>query len=413
MHITVYSHYFVPEIGAPSARIADLGREWIRAGHEVRVVTCFPNHPAGEIYPGYRSGAYMRETIDGMDVRRLWTFITPNRGVMKRTAGHLTFMASAVAADPFLRGATDVVIGSSPTLFAAVAAARAAAFRGVPFVMEVRDLWPASFSELGVLQNRAILAPLEWLEMTLYRAASGIVTVTESFRRNLIDRGIAADAICTIPNGADVSYWQPERGSRARWREALGLGDRFVVLYIGAHGISQRLGAVLRAAERLRGDSSIVFVLVGEGAEKAALVREVSERRLDNVLFVGPTDKQGVRDFYAAADVCLVPLRDVPLFSTFIPSKMFEILAMRKPIIASLRGESAEILERSGAALVVPPEDDAAIAGAVLRMRDGEDREAMGRRGGAFVAEHYSRTALAARYDEFLRLTQKRFRGRA
>jgi glycosyltransferase involved in cell wall biosynthesis len=409
MHITVYSHYFVPEIGAPSARISDLGREWIRAGHQVRVVTCFPNHPAGEIYPGYRAGAYMREAIDGMDVRRLWSLITPNRGVIKRTMGHLTFMASAIVADPFLRGATDVVIGSSPTLFSAVAAGRAAAFRGVPFVMEVRDLWPASFSELGVISNRAVLAPLEWLEMSLYRAASGIVTVTEAFRQNLIARGVAAESICTIPNGADASYWQPELASRSRWRDALDLGDRFVVLYIGAHGISQRLDAVLRAAERLRGDPSIVFVLVGEGAEKAALMRAAAERRLDNVRFADPTDKQGVRDFYAAADVCLVPLRDIPLFSTFIPSKMFEILAMQKPIVASVRGESAEILERSGAAIVVAPEDDAAIAQAVLRARDGEDRQAMGRRGAAFVVEHYSRAGLAARYEEFLARTRQRF----
>jgi glycosyltransferase involved in cell wall biosynthesis len=410
MHISIYSHYFAPEIGAPSARIADLGREWIRAGHDVRVLTCFPNHPVGEIYPGYRAGMYFHEELDGIDVRRFWSYVTPNKGVLKRTIGHVSFMASAMVADAFLRTSTDVIIGTSPTLFAAVAAARVAAHRNVPFVMEIRDLWPALFSELGVLESRTLLAPLEWLELSLYREAAGIVTVTEAFRQNLIERGIPPEKICTIPNGADVSFWQPALADRSRWRRSLGIDAQFVVLYIGAHGVSQGLGTVLSAAGRLRDDPSVVFVFAGEGADKAALMQRASRERLDNVRFVDSTDKKGVRDFYAAADVCLIPLRDLPLFSGFIPSKMFEILSMERPIIASVRGEAEDILERSGAAVVVSPEDDEAIVAAIRRLRDGQDREAMGRRGSAFVAEHYSRSGLAARYATFLAATMQRFR---
>jgi glycosyltransferase involved in cell wall biosynthesis len=405
MNITVCSHYFVPEIGAPSARIYDLAREWIAAGHSVQVVTCFPNHPHGTIYPPYRQSAFLRETIDGIGVVRLWSYVTPNRGVIKRTLGHLSFMASAMLLSRRKSGPADVVIGTSPTLFAAVAAARMAKRRGVPFVMEVRDLWPASFSELGVLRNRTLLGILERLELSLYRRAAGVVTVTEAFRQNLIARGVPPEKVCTIPNGADLAFWQPRLADPQRWRRQLGLGDgRFVVLYIGAHGISQRLSTVLRAAARLRGDRSIVFVLVGEGAEKAMLIEEAKAAALDNVVFVEPTDKAGVRDFYAAADVCLVPLRDIPLFSTFIPSKMFEVMAMGRPIVASVRGESAEILERSGGALVVPPEDDAAIAEAIVKVRDGKGPD--GARGRAFVEASYSRVHLAARYAEFLERTR-------
>lgn len=410
MEITCYSHYFVPEIGAPSARIFDLSREWLRMGHRPRVVTCFPNHPGGEIYPGYRLGFHLQETIEGIDVHRFWSYVTPNRGVIKRTLGHISFMATAMMAPQSLTGSADVVIGTSPTLFAAIAAARAAARVHVPFVMEVRDLWPALFSELGILRNRAILSVLESLELSLYRAASGIVTVTESFRQNLISRGVPESKVLTIPNGANLDFWQRSLADPVRLRRQLGLEKKFIVLYIGAHGISQGLGAIVRAAELLRNEQSIEFLFVGSGAEKPTLVDQAHCSGLTNIRFLDPVGKIDVRDFYAMAAVCLVPLRDIPLFRTFIPSKMFEILAMECPIVASVAGEAAGILERSGAAIVVPPDDSAAIADAIRGVLNA-DTTSM-RQGRAFVEEHYSRRSLAARYIEFLERTRDQFRRR-
>jgi glycosyltransferase involved in cell wall biosynthesis len=409
MEITCYSHYFVPEIGAPSSRISDLSREWLRMGHRPRVVTCFPNHPAGEIYPGYRLGLHLQETIDGIDVHRLWSYVTPNRGIIKKTLGHISFMAAAMIAPQRVTGSAEVVIGTSPTLFAAIAAAWVAARQHVPFVMEVRDLWPALFSELRVLNNRAILRVLEWLELSLYRKASGIVTVTESFRQNLIARGVPDWKVLTIPNGADLDFWQPALANPAGLRERLGLKGKFTVLYIGAHGISQGLGAIVRAAELLRDDSSIEFLFVGDGADKPSLIERVRTSGPANVRFLDAVSKAEVRDFYAMADVCLVPLRDIPLFRTFIPSKMFEMLAMGSPIVASVAGEAAGILERSGGAVVVPPEESAAIAAAIRLMRES-DNVPMRQRGRAFVEEHYSRRSLAARYVEFLEQTRDNFR---
>jgi glycosyltransferase involved in cell wall biosynthesis len=395
MDIAVYSHYFTPEIGAPSARIHDLSREWVRAGHSVHVVTCFPNHPTGHVYPGYHAGRYAHEHLDGIDVHRLWSYVTPNRGIIKRTLGHVSFLASSLTIPATKIGNADVVIGSSPTLFAALAAERAATRRGVPFVMEVRDLWPALFADLGILRNKHLLGILEQLELWLYRRASGIITVTDSFRENLIARGVPAGKILTVPNGADVDFWQ---ASLAKPK----LGDKFTVLYIGAHGISQGLSAVIDAAELLRDLPDVEVVFVGEGADKPALVARVRERGVTNVRFLDPVDKEGVRDWYGAADVCLVPLRDVPLFSTFIPSKMFEILAMGTPIVASMRGEAADILSRSGAAIVVPPEDSAAIANAIRQVRARADRAELGGRGPRFIEDHYSRRALATQYAVFL-----------
>ncbi len=409
MEITWYSHYFVPEIGAPSARISDLSREWLRMGHRPQVVTCFPNHPAGQVYPGYRLGLHLQETIDGIGVHRFWSYVTPNRGVIKRTVGHLSFMATSMMAPQRVAGSADVVIGTSPTLFAAIAAARVASRQNVPFVMEVRDLWPASFAELGILENRLILEVLEALELSLYREASGIVTVTESFRQNLIARGVPGSKVHTIPNGADVDFWRADLAEPTRLRKQMNLDDKFTVLYLGAHGISQRLGAILGAAELLRDDASIQFVFVGDGADKPALKEQAHSARLTNVQFLDPVGKVEVRDFYATANVCLVPLRDIPLFSTFIPSKMFEILAMGTPIVASLAGEGATILERSGGALVVRPENSAEIADAIGRMRTLDTRS-MGERGRRFVEDHYSRRSLAGRYAEFLEETRQRFR---
>jgi len=400
MKIAVYSHYYSPEIGAPSARFQDLTREWIGGGDSVEVVTCVPNHPAGVVYPGYRKRWYQHETLGGAGVHRVWTYVTPNKGFLKKSIGHVSFWPSAIMASRrHLRETPDVLIGTSPTFFAAMAADHVARVRRRPFIMEVRDLWPALFIELGVLKNRTMIAMLEKLELSLYRHATRVVTVTESFRQDLVRRGVPDWKVKTIPNGADIDFWT-DRGEGTALRTRLGIGDELVVLYIGAHGISQALTSVLRAAARLRDRRDIRFVFVGEGAEKEKLLDFAGREKLSNVTFVDPVGKDEVRAWYSLADVCLVPLRDIPLFGTFIPSKMFEILSMQRPIIGSLRGEAAEILEKSGGALIVPPEDDEALAGAIVRLRESGAgaRAAMGAQGRAYVAAHYSRAALAATY---------------
>jgi len=401
MKIGWYSHYFMPEIGAPSSRIYDLSREWIRAGNDVQVATCFPNHPTGELYPGYRRGWYMREPLDGIDVHRYWTYITPNKGIVKKSIGHVSFYATSILGARKI-DTPELLIGTSPTFFAAMAAEKIARRRRLPFIMEVRDLWPALFVELGVLKNRLAIGLLEKLELSLYRRSTRLVTVTEAFRQNLIDRGVPAHKIKTIPNGADIDFWS-ERGEGRAVRDRHGLGDKFVVLYIGAHGISQSLSSVLRAAARLRDVEAVQFVFVGEGAEKEKLTELARREHLQNVTFLDPVGRDEVRGFYSAADVCLVPLRDIPLFETFIPSKMFEILSMKRPIIGALRGEAAEILTRSGGAVIVPPENDEALANAVRELLgDQRRRAAMGERGRQFVVDHYSRAALAASYLDLM-----------
>jgi glycosyltransferase involved in cell wall biosynthesis len=402
VNITCYSHYFIPEIGAPSARIYDLCQQWLDMGHCVQVVTCFPNHPTGRLYPKYKSGLYLYEKLDGIDVHRHWTYITPNRGFLKKTFGHMSYLPSSLVLSNPRAGKADVAIGTSPTFFAAMAAAWTGYKQKIPFIMEIRDLWPSIFVELGILRNRRVIRWLERWELALYRQATRVVTVTEAFRKDLIKRGVPEKKIITIPNGADVEFWRPERAPSDLGRK-LGVEDCFVVLYIGAHGISQALESVLASAGRLRDYPRIQFLFVGEGAEKEKLVRRARQNRLKNVHFLGSVEKKEVKKFYALADVCLVPLKNIPLFGAFIPSKMFEIMSMGRPIIGSVRGESAQILRRSGGALVVEPEDGAAIAQAILwACEHPQEAQSMGQRARQFVLEHYSRRSLAARYGRVI-----------
>jgi glycosyltransferase involved in cell wall biosynthesis len=399
MKIAIYSHYFLPEIGAPSARIGDFARQWLAMGHEVHVGTCFPNHPTGEVYPGYRSSSYAHERLQGIDVHRSWTYITPNKGFLKKIMGHASFWLSAALFSSRKIPPVDCVIGSSPTFFAAMAARAKARRDGVPFIMEVRDLWPAIFVELGVIRNRRIIRLLELWEISLYRSATRIVTVTDSFRENLIARGVPARKVVTITNGADTEYWRRDHADGSKLRDGLKLESSFVVLYIGAHGISQGLGALIKAAARLKSRRDIRFVFVGEGADKPKLEVEAARLELTNVTFLPPVGKEAVRAYYSLADLCVIPLRNIPLFDTFIPSKMFEIMATGRPILASLSGEAADILGRSGAAQIVKPEDDAAIAAAIVEAAANPQLlEAMAKCGPNFVRTHYARSLLADRY---------------
>jgi glycosyltransferase involved in cell wall biosynthesis len=319
-----------------------------------------------------------------------------------RTLGHLVFMVQAVwQATPHLRG-TDVLVASSPTLFAVVAAWAISLRLRIPFVFEVRDLWPAIFADLGVIRSRTAIRALELLELFLYRRSGAVVTVTRAFARDIALRGIDPAKLHVVPNGVDLEAFQPgppDHELRAR----LGLDDRLLVLYCGAHGISHALSRILDVAERLRADPRLQFLFVGEGAEKAALEAKARSLALENVTFRDAVPREDVPALYRTADVVLVPLRAVPLFRSFIPSKMFEILACGRPILASLEGEAAEILGASGAALVVPPEDVDAIATALVRLAgDPTLRQELASRGRPYVAVHFDRRQLASRYVEVL-----------
>ncbi len=400
MKIVWLCHYFAPEMGAPQARLLELSKAFRQAGHDVAAVTCFANHPTGVLRPQDVGVRARRDEVDGVAVFRCRTYVTPNKGVVKKTLGHLSFMCSGLGG--LSRAARerrpDVVIVSSPTFFSVITAWVWCAPRGVPWVFEVRDLWPAVFVELGVLKNRFVIWALERVEMFLYRRAARVVTVTKSFKEHIARRGIDAAKIGVVTNGVDLERFTPGPRDDAFARSE-GLAGKFVVLYLGAHGISHALARILDVAEKMRGDDDVRFVFVGEGAEKDGLVAEAKRRGLANVVFHDGVPKDEVIRWYRLADVGLVPLRDVPLFTTFIPSKMFELLACGVPVVGSVAGEAAEILASSGGARVVPPEDVDAIVREIRALRDDPAaRRRLGEAGRTFVAANYSRRKLATDY---------------
>jgi glycosyltransferase involved in cell wall biosynthesis len=400
VRIAYVCHYFPPEPAAPAARVHEFGRAWVRAGSEVSVITTFPNHPVGQIAAAYRGRLWATEWLDGMRVLRCWLYAVPNRGVARRGLDHLSFMLTAVVFGlPRLPG-VDVVVASSPTLFSAVAAWLIARIRRVPFVLEVRDLWPAAIVSLGLMRPGLAVRVLERLARFLYSRAARVVVVTDAFAERLAAEGVPRSKLEVIPNGADTRLFSPTVDGNA-CRARLELDGRFVVAYVGSHGLSHGLSAVLDAAAA---QPDVTYVLVGDGADRDRLLAERDRRHLPNVIMRPSVARAEVPSLYAAADVCLVPLRDVPLFDAFVPSKLFEVLAAGRPVIGAVRGEARDILARSGGALLVDPERGDQLAEAVGKLRaDPALRAELGRKGRAFAEQYYDRDVLASRYLDLLR----------
>jgi glycosyltransferase involved in cell wall biosynthesis len=401
MHIIYLCHYFYPEMGAPSVRILETAAEWVKMGHQVTVITCFPNYPTGVIPKNYRGRLFMQEMYQGIRVFRNFVLATPNEGVWRRTLCHLSFMISSVIFSLPRLKKPDILIASSPTFLAAFSGWMMARLKRIPFVFEVRDLWPAAIAELGVLQSKRILKILESWELFLYRCAQTIIVVTQSFKENLTGRGIPASKIEIVYNGVD-----PERFGTidpGLVKQKYHLEDKLVVLYSGALGISHSLEFILQVAEKCRDDEDVLFLFVGEGARKKDLQALAAGMNLDNVLFWPGQPREIMPEIYALADICLVSLKKVALFSQCIPSKIFEIMAGGRPIIACLEGEAARILESSGAAVVVAQEDIAALEIAVRSLsRNPALRQQMGRSGREFVIRHFDRRVLARYYEKVL-----------
>ena len=402
MRILIVTHYFPPETGAPQARLSALAATWAADGDEVSVLTGMPNHPTGVVAPGYRGAIRRTERADGYRVVRTWLYATANEGVLRKTIGHLSFMCSSVLLGGRRCGPADAVVVSSPTFFSIGAAWLLARLKRAKLVVEIRDLWPAIFVELGVLTNRRVIRLLERLELAAYRAADEVVVVSEGFRENLISRGVPAGKVHTIRNGVTLDRFDPEVKADPVVRARLGArpGD-CLVLYAGTHGISHGLPGIADAATRLGGEP-VHFAFVGEGSDKPRLERRVAALGLDNVTMLPGVPHEEVPVLLAAADICLVPLRDVPLFSTFIPSKLFEYLAAGKAVIGAVTGEAAQILRAAGA-VVVPPEDSIALADAIAALAgDPERRQLMGKHGRSHMERYFDRAELAREYRKII-----------
>lgn len=401
MRITFLCQYFPPEMGAPSARTYEHARHWVRMGHEVTVITGFPNHPTGIIRPEYRGYFIKRESIDGIDLLRTWIYCAANKGFLRRILNFLSFFFSSFVLGALKTRRPDLIVGTSPQFFCAVSAYLLSILKRVPFVFEVRDIWPQSAIELGVLKNRIIIRLLEAIEMHLYRRAALIVIVAESTRQYLIDKGVDSAKIAIIPNGIDDGYLASATATPDDVRRETGLEGKFIVSYIGTHGISHALGVVLQAAGQLRDDISIHFLFIGEGAEKASLKSQAAGMNLSNVTFIDEQPRERLLAFYRASDLSLVPLKRLPIFRKVLPSKLFELMGAGCPVICGVEGEAARLVTRSEAGVCVEPENVEALVNAIRLLRDDPAlRAQMSSNGQSFVKANYLRSTLAWRYLE-------------
>jgi len=418
MRLAYLSHYFPPETNAPAARVHELSRALVRLGHEVHVVTGQPNHPRGIIFPGYRAAEYRREHVDGIVVHRVPTLPAANRGILLRGLGYAAVPTAQVALGlAFFKKLppVDLVLATSPQIFTGLAGLALARLRRVPFVLEVRDLWPESIVSVGAMRaGHPVIRGLEQLEHLLYRSAAGIVSVTDSFVAHFVAHGVPAERIAVVKNGADLDLFDPDTPPTPL-RARLGIpADALLVMFCGTIGMAHDVGLLARAAAILPADLPAHFVIVGDGAGREALAAEITALGVgDRVHLLPAVPRQAVPGLLASADLSAIVLRDSPTFAGVLPSKIFEAMAMRTPILLGVRGEARALVEKAGAGLFFTPGDPRELV-ATLRafaMLGAPGLLAMGDAARSHALTHHDRTRQAQQLAAFLERLCERHRG--
>jgi glycosyltransferase involved in cell wall biosynthesis len=397
MHIMFFSHYYPPEVNAPASRTSEHCELWAKAGHSVTVITCVPNHPTGIVYGGYRNRLFQSEIKSGVRIVRVWTFLAANEGFTKRTANYLSFMFTALAGVVRLPK-PDIIISTTPQFFCGLTGLLAKILRPVPWVLEVRDLWPESILAVGAMQKGWIIRALEALERLAYRCADRIVVVTDSFVSHIAERCRNPVKIQVIKNGVDCERFHSGEDP-SLMKERFGFRGRVVASYVGTHGLAHGLDTVLDAASLLRDDERIGFLMVGDGADRGKLQERAAAMKLENVRFVGQLPRSDMPAIWAATDISLILLRQNDTFKKVLPSKMFEAMAMSCPILLGVDGEARTLLETANAGIAVEPENANELAAAISRLvAYPELRRRFGQNGKKHVSEYYDRAKLAVRY---------------
>jgi len=355
MHILFVTDNFPPEGNAPANRTFEHVREWVDKGHKVTVITCAPNFPEGKVFEGYKNEWLSKQKIEGINVWRVKTYITANEGFTKRTIDFLSFMFSSLFFGLFTRK-VDIVVGTSPQFFTVISAWALAKFKSVPFVFELRDIWPAAIAALGATRRSWIIDFLERLELFLYHQADLIISVTHSFKSDLQNRGVSADKIKVVLNGVDLEKYNPLQEKDKIFANKYDLKNKFVIGYIGTHGLAHGLENVIEAAELIIKEDNIRILFVGGGADRLRLERMVCDRGLKNIVMIPRQLKDKMPQIWSLCDISLVHLKDLPIYQTVIPSKIFESMAMGLPILIAVPiGEATNIVEKFKAGIKVSP----------------------------------------------------------
>jgi len=400
MKILFLTDNFPPEVNAPATRTYEHCIEWIKDKDvEVTVITCTPNFPHGKVYDGYKNKFFQKENIDGIEVIRVWSYITSNSGFIKRVLDYVSYAFMAFLVGLFQKH--DVIVATSPQFFTTWAGWALSKVKRKPWVFELRDLWPETIKTVGALKQGKIIDTLEKIELALYRSSDRVVAVTDAFKINLINRGIDATKIEVVTNGSNMEFFSPRKRDD-ELLDSLKLKDKFIVGYIGTHGMCHGLDFVVNALAQIE-DESIHFLFIGDGAMKCKIVDISNSLALKNITFVDAISKEEVPKYLSICDVSLAPLKKEDNFKNVIPSKIFEAASMEKPTLLGVEGEAQKIIEKYGAGVCYEPENEKDFIQKLYILKEDKKIYASCQEGCQKLALNFDRKSLAEKMLEILK----------
>ena len=372
MKILFLTDNFPPEVNAPATRTYEHCKEWIKEGVEVTVITGAPNFPKGKVYEGYKNKLFQKENVEGITVIRVWTYISANKGFLKRILDYVSFMVSSFLVGLFIK--TDLIVATSPQFFTAISGRWLGFWKRKKWIMEVRDLWPESIKAVGAMNTNPIILFFEFLERRMYSNATKIVVVTDSFKEILCEKHkIKESKIAVVKNGVNTALFNPVAKEKNVLRR-LELEDKIVIGYIGTHGMAHGLDFILKCAEKIQ-DKQIHFLFLGDGAKKEELMNLKDSLKLDNVTMLPSVSKKEVADYISIIDIALVNLKKSDTFKHVLPSKIFELCAMHKPILLGVEGEAKKLIEEYGVGEAFEPENEKDFLNKVMIIKEKQNNK--------------------------------------
>jgi glycosyltransferase involved in cell wall biosynthesis len=399
VHILLIHQAFTALDEPGGTRHHELARYLASQGHRVTIIASPISYLTGKARTAKMSWVEKQYDDDLISILRTYTYPALHRSFAFRTISFFSFMVSSFLIGLGVKN-VDLVWGTSPPIFQGLTAWALARMKRVPFLFEVRDLWPAFAVAVGVLRNPLLIRLSEWLESFLYHRANLVVVNSPGFIQHVQRRG--ASRVELVSNGADTIMFNPNVEGTA-FRQSHGLDAKFVALYAGAHGLSNDLGIVLEAAKELLPRRDILLVLLGDGKDKPALQAQATREGLDNILFLPPIPKVEMPFALAAADACIAILKPVEMYKTTYPNKVFDYMASGKPVILAIDGVIRQVIENAGGGIPVPPGDPVALSKAILFLADSPELALqMGRQARIYIETHFDRVILASKLMEIM-----------
>ncbi|NJL74791.1 MAG: glycosyltransferase family 4 protein [Saprospiraceae bacterium] len=411
MNILLIHQMFLEKDDGGGSRFNEMTRIWGEMGHQVTVLGGMVHYNTGVKRDKYKGKFVVieKDFEKNVDVVRCHVSESYNVSFLGRLWGYFSFVFSSTYAGLFkTRKKYDVILVTSPPLFVGISALILSFFKRVSYIFEVRDLWPESAIDTGVLTNPTIIKMAYWFEKVIYRRAKLINVLTPAFREKLLqDKGVPAEKLIFIPNAADFSLSDELLNTfdRKTFRQNLGIDDKVVIIYVGAHGVANHLIQVIEAAELLKNDApQVLFLLIGDGMQKPMLKEETQKRGLSNVLFIDSVSKAEVFKYILASDFGSSILKKVDTFKTVYSNKTFDYMACKKPMFMLIDGVSRELVEEAKCGVYVEPENPEAFAATIKQYLSYEQAEidAQGQSGYDFAKANFDRDALARKYVHYL-----------